>query len=129
MLACVHPPCAYQPPGESMGCDFLPQVANYASVARALQIVRDVPDEDAVFFVATDEAEIYDEVSSSDWLFFPLTTAHVLAAVADGYCCRAGQSEIILVKQDILSGCARASNAPQRHDCMCRTETTSLHTR
>lgn len=62
MLACRHPPCPYGATPEDIGCRDLPQIADYASMAKALQIARNVEDKDTAFLVATDEAQVYDEV-------------------------------------------------------------------
>ncbi len=62
MLACLHPPCTYEAEQGSSGCDFLPEVKDYVSMAKALQTVREISDEETAFFVATDEAAVYDEV-------------------------------------------------------------------
>ena len=63
MLDCIHPPCHYEAIPGHAGCAHHPEVANYASVAKALQIARGVPDQETAFFVATDEAHVYAEVS------------------------------------------------------------------
>lgn len=63
MLACLHPPCTYEAELGSTGCEFLPEVKDYVSIAKALQIVREVADEETAYFVATDEAAVYDEVN------------------------------------------------------------------
>lgn len=68
MLACLHPPCPYQAQPGGQGCDNLPKIADFASVAKALQIARDVSDKDTAFLVATDEAEVYDAVIASSGL-------------------------------------------------------------
>ena len=63
MLACQHPPCTYEARNGSTGCDFLPEVKDYVSMAKALQVMKEKADEETAFFVATDEAAVYDEVS------------------------------------------------------------------
>ncbi|BDA44693.1 hypothetical protein COCOBI_06-1710 [Coccomyxa sp. Obi] len=46
----------------SIHCDQLPEVENFAAVARALQLARGLDDADVRFFVGADERESYDKV-------------------------------------------------------------------
>lgn len=64
MLYCLHPPCQYETDPDSNGCDFLPKVKDYISMGKALQVMKGVPDEETAYFVATDEAAVYEEVGS-----------------------------------------------------------------
>lgn len=46
----------------SIHCEQLPEVENFAAVARALQLARGLDDADVRFFVGADQRESYDKV-------------------------------------------------------------------
>lgn len=46
----------------SIHCEQLPEVENFAAVARALQMARGLDDADVRFFVGADQRESYDKV-------------------------------------------------------------------
>lgn len=60
-LACAQTPCNPSGTGQD-DCKYLPEIANFAMVAKALQIARRVDDKDTAFFVATDKIEVYEQV-------------------------------------------------------------------